>query len=133
MGRSLYISAGLPDFHSILTLALFTSLQTSLPALYPPSTLAASMIHLSTLQHRLPLPSDWWRLFDVEHEDLVCVAGRILSLYERIESGEGRRAWRLEGRSAVRDWLETAGGGDDEKGWGTGTGRKAAEVDMRMR
>ena len=82
-------------------------LQTPLPALFPPPTLAASAILLSTHQSSPPvaLPDGWWDLFDVEYDDMVCVCGWILRLYERIDSGEGRRAWKMEGKAEVRAWL----------------------------
>lgn len=37
---------------------------------------------------------------------MVSVVGTILHLHERVESGEGRRAWILEGKGEVRAWLE---------------------------
>ncbi|KAL7416818.1 cyclin-like protein [Mrakia frigida] len=85
------------------------SLQTPLPALFPPPTLAASSILLSTRQSSVALPDSWWELFDVEYDDMICVCGWILRLYERIDSGEGRRAWKMEGKSEVRSWLDKYG------------------------
>ena len=85
-------------------------LQTPLPALFPPPTLAASAILLSTLQSSsVVLPDEWWTLFDVEYDDMVCVCGWILRLYERLDSGEGKRAWKMEGKAEVRAWLAENG------------------------
>lgn len=44
---------------------------------------------------------------------MVCVCGWILRLYERIDSGEGRRAWKMEGKAEVRAWLEKNGGSNE--------------------
>ncbi|CDZ97871.1 Cyclin L [Phaffia rhodozyma] len=71
------------------------SLQTSLPALFSPSTLAASTIFLSVHQIGHPLPDRWWELFDVDQKDMVVVCGTILKLYERLDERTGARAWRM--------------------------------------
>lgn len=37
---------------------------------------------------------------------MVFISGRILGLYERLEEGTGRRAWRMSEKAEVRSWLE---------------------------
>jgi len=91
-------------------------------------------IFLTTRFLQLPLPEDWFLLFDVAEEDITSCTGTVMRLYhdwgvfpprsvsqredevKRWEAGregrEGRwrRAWILgESRKAVRKWVEEWG------------------------
>jgi len=110
---------------------LIRSLLTPLYAIHPPHTLAVTSIHLTTRFLGIPLPEDWFLLFDVAQEDITNCAGTIMRLYHdwgvappqgtKIDldsweqgregrEGRWRRAWILgESRKAVRRWVEEWG------------------------
>ena len=104
-------------------------LLTPLYAIHPPHVLAVSSIHLTTRLLRIPLPEDWYILFDTTIDDLTSCAGTIMSLYydwgvkppSGLESGavekwnqdrkaredRWRRSWILaQSRKNVRKWVE---------------------------
>lgn len=93
---------------------------------HPPPTLACAAILLTTRLQSIPLPDEWWVLFDTAYDDLWTCCGIIMRLYRQWGIGtldgqiEGasedaskrdqryRRAWLLAGggRKAVRSWVE---------------------------
>lgn len=104
-------------------------LLTPLYAIHAPNTLACASILLTTRLLRIPLPKDWYILFDVDYEDIWSCCGTIMRLWSdweiwtqggvakrhSAESKESRmarenrwrRAWILaESRRAVRRWVE---------------------------
>ncbi|KAK4689507.1 cyclin L, partial [Tremellales sp. Uapishka_1] len=109
---------------SILNDALLTPLYTH----HPPHVLACTSILLTTRLLRIPLPENWFLLFDVDYEDLVNAAGHIVALWKdwgteaqrgvlkrKEESGADRirrenrwrRVWILaQGRREVRRWVQ---------------------------
>ncbi|GFZ49440.1 hypothetical protein JCM24511_07560 [Saitozyma sp. JCM 24511] len=109
---------------SILNDALLTPLY----AIHPPHTLACASILLTTRLLRIPLPSNWYILFDVEYDDIWSCCGMVMRLWEdwglapprgamwsppetadarRARENRWRRAWILsQGKKAVRRWVE---------------------------
>ena len=107
-------------------------LQTPIYAHYPPPTIACFSILLSTRLLRIPLPEDWWILFDADYDDMWIACGyitRLWKLWGRAESGndhfEGeaedglkearwRRAWQLSvSRKYVRRYVERMEQGEE--------------------
>jgi hypothetical protein len=104
------------------------SLLTPLYAIHPPHTLACASILLTTRLLRIPLPSNWHILFDVEYDDIWSCCGMVMRLWEdwglapprgamwsppetadarRARENRWRRAWILsQGKKAVRRWVE---------------------------
>lgn len=112
-------------------------LLTPLYAIHPPHVLAVASILLTTRLHRIPLPKDWFLLFDVEWDEIWSCAGTVMRLWhewglsptagrtgevssdawDKWEDGRAtresrwRRAWILaESRKAVRKWVEERDG-----------------------
>lgn len=97
------------------------SLQTALPAVYPPPPLAAAALLHATRAERIPLPDGWWELFDVAWVDMVVIVGIMETHWERAQAGGGRRVWAMGEREGVRDWLAkhadgASAGGKDKNG-----------------
>ena len=107
-------------------------LQTPIYAHYPPPTIACFSILLSTRLLCIPLPKDWWILFDADYDDMWVACGHITRLWrdwgsveggdDRIEGevGDGlkearwRRAWQLSvSRKYVRRYVERMEQGED--------------------
>ncbi|KAI9637365.1 cyclin-dependent protein kinase regulator [Dioszegia hungarica] len=94
-------------------------------AIHPAYVLACASILLTTRLLRIPLPSEWYLLFDVELDDILGVAGWAMRLWHDWgigpvvggKDGEGqagrrekenrwRRGWVLgQGKRAVRRWV----------------------------
>jgi hypothetical protein len=81
------------------------SLQTALPALFPPPPLAAAALLHSTRHEKIPLPDDWWELFDVRWDDMVVIVGVLEHHWEKQRESGPRRAWEMSERDGVRAWL----------------------------
>nr|XP_019011439.1 cyclin-dependent protein kinase regulator [Kwoniella pini CBS 10737]OCF50220.1 cyclin-dependent protein kinase regulator [Kwoniella pini CBS 10737] len=104
-------------------------LLTSMYVIHPPHTLACASILLATRLLRIPLPSEWYILFDAEYDDMWTCCCHVMKLYsdwgldklqgsdssgladsdERQKGKENRwrRAWVLaQSKKAVRRWLE---------------------------
>lgn len=98
-------------------------------AIHPPHVLACASILLTTRLLRIPLPPDWYVLFDVAWDDIWSCCGVVMHAWRdwgvdvpvgvdwggRRESKEERkgredrwrRAWILaESRRGVRRWVE---------------------------
>ncbi|EIW67383.1 hypothetical protein TREMEDRAFT_33679 [Tremella mesenterica DSM 1558] len=92
---------------------------------HPPHTLACASILLTTRLLRIPLPDNWWVLFDANHEDIWQCCGTIANLWrewgmephtglihgERRDRRKVEDKWRrtwvlLESKKAVRRWVE---------------------------
>ncbi|EJD44108.1 cyclin-like protein [Auricularia subglabra TFB-10046 SS5] len=82
------------------------SLQTPAFALYPLSTVVCACILLTVRHLAIPLPAQWWILFDAEWEDVHAVAGTIMRLYRPRTLAERARPEQLIGKKDVRRWLE---------------------------
>ncbi|ORY35616.1 cyclin-dependent protein kinase regulator [Naematelia encephala] len=109
---------------SILNDALLTPLY----AIHPPHVLACASILLTTRLHRIPLPAEWYILFDTDSDELWSCCGTIMTLWStwglgrptgstgareetraerKARENRWRRAWILaESRRAVRKWVE---------------------------
>ncbi|WVQ82001.1 hypothetical protein IAT38_004128 [Cryptococcus sp. DSM 104549] len=109
-------------------------LLTPLYAVHPPHTLACASILITSRLRHVPLPPQWYLLFDVTYDDIWPACGAVMTLWndwgmdyprgavKREESGVSeedkeeerkgketrwRRAWVLaQGRKAVRRWVE---------------------------
>ncbi|WWD19001.1 hypothetical protein CI109_103458 [Kwoniella shandongensis] len=104
-------------------------LLTPLYAIYPPHTLACVSILLATRLLRIPLPENWFLLFDVTFEEIWPCCGILMHLWhdwgldkprgavssgipekeeeKKAKENRWRRAWVLaQGRKAVRRWVE---------------------------
>jgi hypothetical protein len=104
---------------------------TPLYAIHPRHTLAVAAILLTTRLLRIPLPHDWFLLFDTSEEEIMNCAGTIMVLYDQwgvkqppgrpktdemakmwedgreAREGRWRRVWILsQSRKAVRRWLD---------------------------
>ena len=109
---------------------------TPLYAIHPPHTLAVASIFLTTRLLRIPLPDDWYILFDTTYEEMTHCAGTVMRLYHdwgvkappghpasllsaeeastgsweagrKAREGRWRRAWIMaQSRKAVRRWIE---------------------------
>ena len=126
---------------------LMRSLLTPVYTLHPPHVLACASILLCTRILRIPLPVNWWVLFDATHDDMWSCCGHVTSLWsvwgtkpplgllnnknehaaiQKRRENRWRRAWILsDSRKAVRRWVEENGGqrqkpNPDSKSW-TGT------------
>ena len=86
------------------------SLQTSLPALFPPPPLAAAALLYATRQEKIPLPDRWWELFDVRWDDMVVIVGILEHHWESQRDGGLRRVWAMSEREGVRAWLASQEG-----------------------
>jgi len=109
----------------------WSRLLTPLYVIHPPNTLACASILLTTRLKRIPLPRDWYILFDVTWDDIWSCCGTVMRLWddwgvshgvtegttsETKDAGGGRRkeredrwrrSWILgESRKAVRKWVE---------------------------
>jgi hypothetical protein len=99
-------------------------LLTPLYTIHPPNTLACAAILLTTRLKRIPLPSDWFILFDVTWDDIWSICGSVMTLWNDwgVSSGETevgrvekenrwRRSWILaQSRRAVRRWVQERDG-----------------------
>ncbi|KAH8926874.1 cyclin-like protein [Atractiella rhizophila] len=94
------------------------SLLTPLPALHPPTLLAATAIYLASRMADPPVPlplnpRPWWELFDVESEGEMEEVGRtILEVRKRGEAEGDVWTWMASlpvGKKGVREWLEMRG------------------------
>jgi hypothetical protein len=95
-------------------------LLTPLYTIHPPNTLACAAILLTTRLKRIPLPADWFILFDVAWDDIWSICGAVMTLWndwgistketevERVEKeNRWRRSWILaQSRRAVRRWVQ---------------------------
>ena len=114
---------------SIVLIDFQPSLLTPLYAIHPPHTLAVACILLTIRLLRIPLPAEWYLLFDVEWDDIWSCCGTAMRLWDdwglfkqngttgslkkdSVESrmkreDRWRRAWILaESRKAVRRWVD---------------------------
>jgi hypothetical protein len=104
-------------------------LLTPLYTIHPPNTLACAAILLTTRLKRIPLPADWYILFDVTWDDIWSICGAVMTLWndwgisvsagdeikekkERLEKeNRWRRSWILaQSRRAVRRWVQERDG-----------------------
>jgi hypothetical protein len=104
-------------------------LLTPLYTIHPPNTLACAAILLTTRLKRIPLPADWYILFDVAWDDIWSICGAVMTLWndwgisvstgdeikekkERLEKeNRWRRSWILaQSRRAVRRWVQERDG-----------------------
>ncbi|WWC90748.1 uncharacterized protein L201_005685 [Kwoniella dendrophila CBS 6074] len=105
-------------------------LLTPIYAIHPPHTLACASILLTTRLLRIPLPEDWYILFDTTYDDIWSCCGYVMHVYndwgiekpkgaitsfklegndeeQKVKENRWRRAWVLaQSRKAVRRWLE---------------------------
>ncbi|KZV93346.1 cyclin-like protein [Exidia glandulosa HHB12029] len=82
------------------------SLQTPAFALYPVPAVICACVLLATRHLAIPLPDDWWILFDAEWEDVHSIAGMIMRLYRPRQPAERLRLAQLVTKREVRRWLE---------------------------
>ena len=92
------------------------SLLTHLYAIHQPHTLACASILLCTRLLRIPLPKDWWILFDVEWEDIWSCAGTVM------------RLWRDWGLEPLSPQSQRGTGGESGSGAGQNDGAHEAHV-----
>lgn len=100
-------------------------LLTPLYTIHPPNTLACAAILLTTRLKRIPLPADWYILFDVTHDDIWSCCGAVMTLWndwgshpeakdveKRMEKeNRWRKSWILaQSRRAVRRWVQEKDG-----------------------
>jgi hypothetical protein len=104
-------------------------LLTPLYTIHPPNTLACAAILLTTRLKSIPLPADWYILFDVTWDDIWSICGSVMTLWndwgisvsagdeieekrERLEKeNRWRRSWILaQSRRAVRRWVQERDG-----------------------
>jgi len=85
------------------------SLQTPAFALFPLPTVVCACVHLATRHLGLPLPDEWWEVFDAEWDDLHTVAAMIMRLYVPRSVVEQAKIQRLVNKREVRRWLEENG------------------------
>jgi hypothetical protein len=96
--------------------------------MHPPNTLACAAILLTTRLKRIPLPVDWYILFDVTWDDIWSICGSVMTLWndwgipgsagdvgdleQRVEKeNRWRRSWILaQSRRAVRRWVQERDG-----------------------
>ncbi|ORX38608.1 putative cyclin-dependent protein kinase regulator [Kockovaella imperatae] len=92
-----------PDVAQTCWSILNDALLTPLYAIHQPHTLACASILLSTRLLRIPLPKDWWILFDVEWDDIWSCAGTIMRLWHDWGLGPLRDAGAARGPKSRRD------------------------------
>ncbi|KAF8162926.1 cyclin-like protein [Crassisporium funariophilum] len=80
--------------------------QTPVYALYQIPTIVCSAIFLTTRHLGIPLPSNWWELFDASWEDVWSVSGYIMRLYRPRSVEESRRVLGMVTKKEVRRWLD---------------------------
>ena len=106
-------------------------LLTRLYTIHPPNTLACAAILLTTRLKGIPLPADWYILFDVSWDDIWSTCGAVMTLWHdwaivgsvgagdesedverRLEKeNRWRRSWILaQSRRAVRRWVQEKDG-----------------------
>jgi hypothetical protein len=103
-------------------------LLTPLYTIHPPNTLACAAILLTTRLKRIPLPADWFILFDVTWDDIWSICGAVMTLWndwgisgsagdvgdleQRVaKENRWRRSWILaQSRRAVRRWVQERDG-----------------------
>lgn len=104
------------------------SLQTPVYTHHPPPTLACFSIHLAARLRGIPLPDQWWVLFDAELDDMVACCGWVMGLWKRWGDGAGgegegnaRERWAVtvkmaSSRHYVRSYIQD-GSLRGEYGW----------------
>ncbi|KAF9036693.1 cyclin-L1 [Panaeolus papilionaceus] len=80
--------------------------QTPVYAVYQIPTIVCAAIFLTVRHLGIPLPANWWELFDADWEDVLSVSGHIMRLYRKRTPEDTRRVQGMVSKKAVRKWLE---------------------------
>ncbi|KAI9458033.1 cyclin-like protein [Russula earlei] len=104
---------GLTNHNEAVSMAwgyLNDALQTPVYALYAVPTVVSAAILLTTRRLGISLPSNpencWWKLFDVDWEDLWSASGRINRLYRERTTAERVEIIGLLSKKDLRQWLD---------------------------
>jgi hypothetical protein len=95
-----------------LTSSTGSRMQTPLYTLYPVPTIVSAAILLTTRNLSVPLPENWWELFDADWEDVWSACGRIMRLYRTRSQEDMVRVAGMVGKKEVRKWLDEHAGRD---------------------
>ncbi|PPR04963.1 hypothetical protein CVT24_010421 [Panaeolus cyanescens] len=80
--------------------------QTPVYAVYQMPTIVCAAIFLTVRHLGIPLPPNWWELFDADWEDVSSVSGYIMRLYRNRTAEDSKRVQGMVSKKAVRKWLE---------------------------
>jgi len=79
-------------------------------ALYQVPTIVCAAILLAVRHLSIPLPPNWWELFDAAWEDVWSVCGYIMRLYRERSVEDRSRVVGMVSKKEVRKWLEAHSG-----------------------